>query len=77
VSTEADWLTLCHQRGLGAAGVSRLISLFDSPTQALKKNDDDWRKAGLNASQIKGRHDKIDIEDDLRWLDNESSTYRS
>jgi len=73
VSAAADWLTLCHQRGLGAAGVARLIAFFDSPTQALKKSDNDWRHAGLNANQIKGRHDKIDIQDDLRWLDNENS----
>lgn len=72
MSVERDWLTLCHQRGLGAAGVSRLIALFDSPSQALKKNDSDWQHAGLTASQIKGRHDKIDIADDLSWLEQEN-----
>jgi len=71
VSNQRDWLTLCHQHGLGTAGITRLLANFESPTQALGASDQDWRHAGLSEKQITGRHEKINIDDDLRWLEND------
>lgn len=68
VSSSSDWLTLWHQPGLGPAGLGLLLQAFNTPSEALRHSDDDWRRAGLSNSQINGRHKEIDISADLDWL---------
>ena len=66
----ADWLTVHHAPGVGAATFHRLLETFATPAQAIRASSDQLRGLGLGRSAIDAlrQPDQAALDRDLEWL---------
>jgi DNA processing protein len=66
----ADWLTVHHAPGIGAASFHRLLATFVSPAQAIHASAGQLRSLGLDAAAIDAlrQPDQQALDRDLEWL---------
>jgi len=67
----ADWLTVHHAPGIGAASFHRLLETFVTPAQAIHASADQLRGLGLGAAAIDAlrQPDQQALDRDLAWLE--------
>lgn len=66
----ADWLTVHHAPGIGAASFHRLLETFVTPAQAIHASAEQLRGLGLGAAAIDAlrQPDQQALDRDLAWL---------